>query len=249
MTNEPTVERDLLDEALETWDYICTDEIVYSTQFIEPDDFEDAIACRDWLTDYKVGKLWFEIKFIPVAQINSYLHMKVAYLRDAIGNSKKFTLDLGGIDRDAPMFVDRREAIQNPKGMALEGVPSMVWLKRRNLRDRFGKNIFDGGTELLVWQTFPYWKRGFPLRTGNINPSECPGELIKSRSKAIDELPNEQRNFNGDGLGFNPHDVLGLVTIILASDGIRIRGERLQEFGVDFVKVMFCPDDLNFQIR
>jgi len=81
-----------------------------------------------------------------------------------------------------------------------------------------------------------------------MKPSESPGELIQPGSKAVSEFPNKQRNLRRNGFGLHANDVPKLLRIILARDGIRFWHQRLSEFGIEFIEVLFRPSGFQLQM-
>jgi hypothetical protein len=57
----------LREEARESWDYIVSDEIVYGSERCDPN-LEPAITTRDWLAEYDLHRLWFEVRFKHIGE-------------------------------------------------------------------------------------------------------------------------------------------------------------------------------------
>jgi hypothetical protein len=239
----------LLEEARKSWDYIISDEIVYGSECCEPN-LEPAITTRDWLAEYDLHRLWFEVRSKHIGERDPYLYA-VIELADRVvrrSNTDHSTLDLRLLDRQRSMLVNSAEPIENPEGMVLEPLPSVIRLKRLNYLYSIRKHVLNRVSEPEL-RMVSNGERGLSMGAGNMKPREEPCKLIQTGSQAIGEFSNKHCDLGRNGLVLNANDVPELLWIILARDGVRFRVRDLSKFGFEFVEVRPCPGNLQLYIE
>jgi hypothetical protein len=241
----------LVEKRRESWDHFISDEIVYGTERCDPS-FKNTVASRDWLSDYKLKRGWLEVNFVPMrkseSKLNAVIQMSPRVVRKWTDVSMHdLAAQFGGSDREHPMLIDGREAIQYPKRVRLESVPSVIRLKRFDNRNGIGQNVLDGITESSGGNIANREGRG-TLRTSGMKTGQAPSKLIQAGSKRIDKLSDQKWDFDRDSLALYAHNMAKVFVIVLARDGVRFWVKDLRKYGIDFIEVMFRPHGFELQL-
>jgi hypothetical protein len=234
-------------EGSELGDHFVSDELIYGTKIAKVD-VEVPVTVRDWLSNYKAGRIWIELDFVPLANIDSYFSAKIQVFKGPLVGSyaKHPDLQFGGFQSKRSVFVDGNKPVKNPERMSLEPIPSLIGLKRFDNRHRGWENVSN-----LIDIEFPIRtdrKTCLPARASDVKACKTPRKLVKARTKTINKISNEQRDHDRERFALNANDMLLFSRIILSADQIRFRFERGAEFGIDFVQVMFCPNGFQLQV-
>jgi len=241
----------LLEEAHESWDQFISDEIVYATERCDPC-FETAVAVRDWLSEYKLKRLWLELNFVPVRKSNTDFSAVVEMSKLKVGElfpvgMRDLAAHFGGSDSEHPMLIDSRKAIQYPQRVLLERVPSVIWLKGFDHSNGSRQNILDSISEPLTG-VVANRKGRRALGACRVKSRQTPRELIQAGSKRVDKLSDQKRNFNRDTFALDTNDMNKFLRIILSRDGVRFWVKDLAQFGLNFVEVACGTNGFKLQI-
>ena len=244
---------DLREESLESWDYAVSDKLVYfcdvSVQEKERTPWPGAWRFIDWITKYKVGRAWLEFyfEFIGYGNVSFYgiANVLCTYLDTAVGGDH-LEAQLGMADRNRPVLVEVAKFVELPEGVFVEGIPSVVRLKRLDDLNRFRWNTFRDAPEL----TFDKSHWGGSIVDGELGPmvggvsiqqGKLPRKLVEPRSQVVGDLANEKRDDVGDSLVFKPNDVDSLFDVVLFRDGNRFTRKKQTNLAVKCIHVFFRP--------
>jgi|SRR5579872_1586542 len=225
-----------------------SNELIYGTE-IRNVDLKVRVATRDYLAQYKAGRMWIEFDFVPLANIHSYLSAKVQVLkRPLVGaDSKDLNLHVGRHQRKRSVLVDGHELVKNPERMTFEtGISSLVRLQRFDNRHCSGQDI----PNLILGKARLGTDREARLSTRaiDVKARETPSKLVQSRSQAVGKISDNRGDFKRHRFALNANNMLLLSRVVLGTDEVRFRFPSGTQYGVDFVQVMFCPNGLQFQV-
>ena len=222
----------LLEEARKSWDYAVCDELVNIIQpsNINPDSFVGIAK------DYIEGNCWIECHVTLEGKRNSRhaciiveCHQTPKSHRDA----RKVKVGNGCMNRNPSMLINVAEEIELPKQVAFNCsvIRSLVRLKIVDLGDCFCVNSPSVVPELLRVTL----KENRKLRPLGIRASVVQGErknqLVKRGTQAIQEIPDDKRNFVGRVFDLKPDKVHALFNIVLTENSAGARfSEQAQPF-------------------
>jgi len=242
------------EESLESWDYFCSDEMVYLGDPVGR--FRNAGDVAAEL--YRDLKAWIHVEFVLHGQWNTCY---VAIIRSALLNqtrSKVFLRETGeinedfmSIDGDMPMFVEVAHFIQPPQRMRFIGWASDIWLKKFDFANGFGGDSFRLVTEAIsAFERIDSenWELGL---CGNaIEASERPNQLVERSPHVIERIPNNERQGCGQIGEFRAKDVPLVLKIILAGNSASIRGSaKDHDFPIQTLQMFVRPTQLELGIR
>jgi len=242
-----------LEEARKSWEHVVSDEVVYVCESTLPN-FKRLPGAIDWLTKYKLGRLWVELHFVLQGQRNGYFNAIVEFAGNKRGNG--FRLDDSEaqgsrIDRHHNVLVEVAKVVQLPQGVILKGCPSVVRLQLFDDHNRYAAHRFDRPVKLRPTLPTADAKNGEGRVSGwlgTIEQRELPRQLIQTGPKAVSELANEQRDGLRHGTHLKPDDVAGVLNIVLFYDGTVFTSPVSHKFRVESIEVLFRPAGFHIRI-
>lgn len=235
----------LLLEGRKLRSHFVSNELIYRAEFNDVD-FKVPITGRDWLSEYKTGRLWIELHFVPITDIHCYLSAKIqVFERPLVGRyAKDSQFHFRRFHGKGSVLVNGYEPVKNPERMGLEPVPSLVRLKRFDNGQCGWENVSD-----LIFRKVSLGANGktcLPSRASNMEARKTPRELIKTRTKAINKIAHKKGNIHRERFALDAYNMLLLSRIILSGDEVRFGFESGADYRVDFVQVISRPINLKF---
>ena len=165
----------------------------------------------------------------------------------------KLDSPITAINRNGAVLVDIPEFIELPEGMCMHGARSVVRLKRiEGVVDagmEQGSLALVGGVRIADREHDPS-SGTLRLRSGiRKQVDQIPGELIKSRTKAIDEISDSEGDVLGCCTGGNYEEVLSSIGIVLFDNRVRVAFDPISELRLSRLEVKVCPSGFHVAIR
>lgn len=250
----------LREEAQKSWQHSLSDEIVYFPESLSILNQDQALGVdgRIALPEiYRNGDAWIELQFVLVNDRNAnYVALVERFNGDKFSNALgKVSEDFASVSGNPPVLVEITHSVEPPERMRFVGFPSVVRLKRFDLRNglvgdiphlavppfnistRFGKVVEDRELSSV---------RG---EIGNLDRQtrETENELIQGGSHTVQRISDDQRGRIGNVMMLEAKDVSLICKIIVTVKSIRLSFvDELLKFNVESLKVYLRPT--NFQI-
>jgi len=243
---------ELREEAVKSWEHFISDKIVYAYQVSESlSDARSMVSSEGYLN----GRFWIEMNFVLKGERHSIYNAITSCLAnhiEGIIDPCEHGSHCGSVGGDSPVLVEVTYLVDPPQGVALKGVPSMVWLKRLN----FMEGSLGHASDLLSKSFFGLGIPSLDDRelspTGNsIEACQSPDGLVQCSPHTVNGITSDQANPGRDVMEFHCDDVLSMFYIILAGDGIGLRwrcgAERIKR-SLQSIEVFLRPTNLAVRI-
>jgi hypothetical protein len=238
------------EEARKSWDYIRSDEIVYSCDFL-PAEFQGNNSGRvQWISKYQLGGAWLEYHGILGCQRPTHFYALVEFMPQITYGSEE-QLEVHRSSAGPSVLVDIAEFVKLPKGIVPIACPSIVRLK---IFDDSNGSVGDVANEpfesLLCARGLIGMNREHNITRGTSAPqkSQLPSQLIESGPKIVDNVCEAEINISFEGLKLTPTDVTRIHQIIFFRDCIWVGPTKLHNKGIEFLEVFIRPSNLRLQI-
>ena len=237
----------LLEESKKFWDYGISDKLIYIR---EP--FEAHLNPMWKITEnYRSGGGWLEILLTFIPQGNTYDMLAgtvVALRNDAVRKERHVRIgDRCATAVNPPVLVDNAHLVEPPQEMVLNGVASMVRLKRFNYTDSLAGNVGSLPFKSSTVGLFQNRKLNTLCGLGDLESGECPDRLIQCGAEVVEELPNDDAQILGRvPRELDSNEVKLPFKIIFESNSVRLTLVENTSLFLKKVQVFFRPGE--FQI-
>jgi hypothetical protein len=242
----------LLKEAQKTWQHFVSDKLVH---LFQPDKIA-LDALMGIAKDYVKGHAWIEahVWFEAKGRANhACVIIKCAQGNGSLGEIGEPEAGNVFVRRDPAMLVDVAHAIESPQETASDifyGLRSDVWLKRLNDADcpsGHTPRVLSEGAEVLGRSLEQNRELG-ALGIRGVNLRQRKDELIERRPKTVEEVANDERQYFGNVLHVDTHDVPLSFKVILTRKTYRIGFDERADAFPQVLKVIFRPSGLQIRI-
>jgi hypothetical protein len=174
---------DLWKEASETWEYVVSDKVVYVA---EEDERRLPSAWFAYSQNYIKGGLWFEVIIRRCVAGNAEDYLSLIHINSEIGRTQGGDLDMqscrSSYNVNPAVFGDVPQFVQNPEGVLLRPVFSVVWLE-------FLDNLLCGG-----WQLADNAEHSIPVvvdtdRESQVTTRFARGQTCQPPSQVVQRCP------------------------------------------------------------
>src|SRR5580700_6050 len=216
----------LREEARKSWDYVISDKIIYLGEPLQRHLEVSHVLAEKYLN----GDVWFEIHWTLVKRDQREMHFNcicevVQVSLPSMKREVEIKRSAGNGNR--PMFVHVPEFVELPEGVIPIGATTAVRLKQIEFACHCGwEKAKEFSAPVVV-----------DLEDGELNApllclsegsdgrkmSQGPSELIERGTQAANKVPNKHGDEFWSNFVLDPHDVDGLLEIVVVGDGMRIR--------------------------
>jgi len=239
----------LREEARKSWDCIVSDEIVYRAKPIHMN-YRRSFG-RIPKSNSECAN-WSFLHFRLVGQRHFHYSSIIEHL-DAIRNPFwNLDVKVGRVHRNQSVLSDVAKLIQLPQGMILEGLPSVVRLKRFDDGDCDCWNILRNPLEM------PLAVRAQLPTHGELSSSigslcgqqgQLPSQMVERCPQTVQTVQRNNREALGGKRHLNPNDVPLILKIILGMDTERLRIVLVKDlqFLIESFEMLIPPTGQQFK--
>ena len=157
------------------------------------------------------------------------------------------------IRRNPPVFVEVTHLVKAPKRVSFVGVPSVVWLKRINLANSFGRNSLQRSFERL-----PFWLEqdrainnweSSTFSGDGLQSDQTPDQLVQRSPHVVDGICRNQTNLRGNIEKLEAKDVSTIFKVILTAESIGIRIGEGCNFPAEKFEMALRPSKFRLHIE
>jgi hypothetical protein len=241
------------EEARKSWEYVLDDECVY---LAHPFDVNTEIA-HIFTEKYLLNKLWFHVRWTQLNSGQTGNHDNEALIEHVSFNKsrnafRKSDSAIAAVDRDRAMFIEVPEFVELPERFCLQGICSVVRLKR--IQSAVNAGMKQGAFRPVGGVSSTDREHNllgdlFCGRSGLIEQiHQVPSELIERSAEAVDEVSDRKSDFLGSGSRSDYKKVLRSVRIILFAHGVRVTVDPVAKAFLSRLEVKVSPSGFHVDI-
>ncbi|MFY9730736.1 MAG: hypothetical protein WB723_06595 [Candidatus Acidiferrales bacterium] len=164
--------------------------------------------------------------------------------RNLFGCDVRKTQNLHASVRGNPsVLVEVTYLVEPPQRMSFVGCPSVIWLRKVDFANRLVGNSDETPperTQFVFGQDRAIDNRERGVLWNAIQSSQTPNQLVEGRTHVVDHVTRDEADVRRDVQELKAQDVPSAFKVILAGNGIGIRGE-IGYLGVESLKVSSRP--------
>lgn len=236
-------------EAREEWDCFICDNVVYAPEHV---DF-DSLSEPGYLEQYLSGDVWFEVLFGFRASGHFHTYCAILEFLDAPTTPREGRNAKSGGDRgEQAVLVSVPQEVENPQGVILRSVPSVIRLNGLNGSNSVGQNTLGQALEVVVAGLTGIdedGEGGLLIRLVGLQERQLPSNVIQGGAEVVDNVAN----YNRQALGWRRlrrelvDIVIDVLTIEVTDRSIGVVLDEAFGFPLEFFKVSTRP--LNLEPR
>jgi hypothetical protein len=237
----------LLEEARKSWNYVVSNEIVYSV-----DSSQVALDSQVGVAkDYLKGNVWIEVHvtFQIGFKTKRDVHHPVLPVDKSKNAFRHLKINCRGVRRNSHVLVDNAHLVETPQEMALDGfgIPSRIWLKRFNDGGCLcGHSVSLGSKHFVILLS-----KNRELRVSGVRKRQlcqAPHKLVQCGSEIVKNITNDERNCIG-GISYLDFDPTPLIfRIVLGAKLARFGFEEDAQLLPQSIKMYFRPGCLQIGV-
>jgi hypothetical protein len=240
------------EEARKFWENYIYDECVY---LAHPFDV-DAEVPHIFAEKYFLNELWFHIRWAQLDTGKTGNHNNEALIEfvpvdESCNALRKLDSPIAAVDRDSAMFVEVPEFVELPERFRLQGIRSVVRLKR-----------IQSGMDTDVEESafFPVGVIGSTDREDNLvrglvggdsfgeKMDQVPSKLVERCAKTVNKVPHGKGDFLGSSACTDYEKVLSSIRIILFGHGVRVAIDPVSHLFFSRLEVKVSPSGFHVDI-
>lgn len=224
--------------------------------FAEPLDVNAESAAHIFAEKYVRNDLWLHIRWTQAEPGETGNHCNEALIEaipfdEPLHACLKVDSPIAAVNRNGSVFVDIPEFVELPEGFCLQGIRSVVRLKRiKNGVDATMKQgsllpvSFIGSADRKNDPVFGLSGRN---RIGE-QVNQVPSELIERRTETVNEVSNCKDNFFAHGSRIDHEKVLRSIKIVFFGNRVRVAFNPISNLLLSRLEVKVSPSGFHVNI-
>jgi hypothetical protein len=240
------------EEARKFWDYFICDECVY---FAKPLDV-NLEATHEFAEKYVRNDLWFHIRWTqakPGLAGNGCDEALVEAIPFDVsrGAFRKLNKPITAVDGNGSVFVDIPELVELPEGFCLQGIRSVVRLKR--IKSGMDAGMKQGSLLPVSFLGATDRENDLVFGLGSRNRtrkqmSQVPSELIERSAETVNEVSNCKSELLAHGLWGDYEKVQRLLRVVLFGHRIRVAFAPVSNLLLSRLEVKVSPSGFHIDV-
>jgi hypothetical protein len=203
--------------------------------------------------DYLHGNRWIEVYFSVGGNWNMdfVTTLEVDLVNGRFNNILPVHSEGMGVNGNEFVFVDVAKPVELPESMRLEGIPTIVRLKRLDNSNGIRADAISQAVESLPTSAIvPLQDRKLNVLIGEfgVEARQLPRQLVETGTETITKVSDRHTNLERDFSKFYANDVQTIFNIILRHNGIGFIAKKSVEFPIKFVEVSLRPCGFHFKM-